>query len=160
MEDIKFLLKDGSQFVCRAIGVIVSGNKILLQGRKGNNTWGFPGGSITSFETSKETIIRECNEEIGEKVKIKRLLAVVEDFFNYLDKYNVHQILFYYLVELDENSNLLKTEEFDGIEEAKNLIFKWFDIDNSDTLIKPRQIFEKLKNNDNNIKHIILKEIQ
>lgn len=64
------------------------------------------------------------------------------------------------MVELDENSNLLKTEEFDGIEEGKNFIFKWFDIDNSDTLIKPRQIFEKLKNNDNNIKHIILKEIQ
>ena len=64
------------------------------------------------------------------------------------------------MVELDENSNLLKTEEFDGIEEGKNLIFKWFDIDNSDTLIKPRQIFEKLKNNDNNIKHIVLKEIQ
>ena len=51
-------------------------------------------------------------------------------------------------------------DEFDGIEEGKNFIFKWFDIDNSDTLIKPRQIFEKLKNNDNNIKHIVLKEIQ
>lgn len=160
MEDIKFLLKDGSQFVCRAIGVIVSGNKILLQGRKGKKTWGFPGGSITSFESSEEAIIRECKEEIGENVKIKRLLAVVEDFFNYLEKYNVHQISFYYLIELDANSNLLKAEEFDGIEEGKNLIFKWFDIYDSDTLIKPRQIFEELKNNDNTIKHIILKEIK
>ena len=41
----------------------------------------------------------------------------------------------------------------------KNLTFKWFDINDPDTLIKPRQIFEKLKNNDNTIKHIILKEL-
>ena len=159
MEDIKFLLKDGSQFVCRTVGVIVNNNKVLLQGRKGKSTWGFLGGSIASFESSKEAIIRECKEEIGENVKVKRLLAVVEDFFNYLGKYNVHQISFYYLIELDTNSKLLKIDEFDGIEEGKNLTFKWFDINDSDTLIKPRQIFEKLKNNDNTIKHIILKEL-
>ena len=69
-------------------------------------------------------------------------------------------IVLYLFINVLFHSNLLKTEEFDGIEEGKNLIFKWFDIDDSDTLIKPRQIFEKLKNNDNNIKHIILKEIQ
>ena len=80
MEDIKFLLKDGSQFVCRTVGVIVNNNKVLLQGRKGKSTWGFLGGSIASFESSKEAIIRECNEEIGENVKVKRLFAVVEDF--------------------------------------------------------------------------------
>ena len=159
MEDIKFLLKDGSQFVCRSVGVIVNGNKILLQGRKGKETWGFLGGSVASFESSEETIIRECKEEIGENVKVKRLLAVVEDFFNYLEKYKVHQISFYYLIELDQNSNLLNLEKFDGIEEGKNLTFKWFDINNSDALIKPRQIFEELKNNDDKIKHIILKEI-
>ena len=86
-------------------------NKILLQGRKEKETWGFLGGSVASFESSEETIIRECKEEIGENVKVKRLLAVVEDFFNYLGKYNVHQISFYYLIELDTNSKLLKIDE-------------------------------------------------
>lgn len=159
MEDIKFVLKDGSQFVCRAVGVIINKNKVLLQGRKGKNTWGFLGGSIASFESFEEAIVRECNEEIGENVNVKKLLAVVENFFNYLEKYNVHQISFYYLIELDTNSKLLKIDEFNGIEKGKNLTFKWFDINDTDTLIKPRQIFDELKNNDDTIKHIVLKEI-
>ena len=94
MDDIKFHLKDGSQFVCRAIGVVKYKNKILLQGRKGKNTWGFPGGSISCFESSDEAIIREFKEEIGERVKVSKLLAIVENFFNYLGEYNVHQISF------------------------------------------------------------------
>ncbi len=159
MDDIKFHLKDGSQFVCRAIGVVKYKNKILLQGRKGKNTWGFPGGSISCFESSDEAIIREFKEEIGERVKVSKLLAIVENFFNYLGEYNVHQISFYYLIELDNNSELLKIKEFNGIEDGKDLIFKWFNLDDTKTIIKPREIFEELKKVDGNIKHIILKEI-
>lgn len=158
MNDVKFVIENGNQFVCRAIGIIKKENKVLLQGRKGKNTWGFPGGSVAYFESSKETIIRELKEEIGADVKRLNLFAVVENFFNYLNNYDVHQISFYYLVDLDENNEVYKLNEFDGIEDGKGLVFRWFDID-TDAIVKPKIILDELKKGDNSLRHIILKEI-
>lgn len=157
MKDIKFTMGDGSQFVSRAIGIIKKGDQILVQGRKGKNGWGFPGGSISYLENSEETIKREFEEEIGEKVQIDRLFAIVEDFFKF-DSITVHQLSFYYILNLDKDSKYLNMNSFDGIEEGKNLIFKWVNLD-SDEIIKPTVIFEALKQNSNEIKHYIINEL-
>lgn len=42
-------------------------------------------------------------------------------------KYKVHKISFYYLIELNKNSNSLKSEKFDEIEEIYNF-FKIFSL--------------------------------
>lgn len=157
MKDIKFNLNDNNQFVSRAIGIIKKDNKILVQGRKGKNGWGFPGGSIAYLESSEETIKREFEEEIGEKVQIDKLFAIVENFFKF-DNTTVHQISFYYLLNLDNNSKYNNIDFFDGIEEGKDLIFKWVDLDN-DEVVKPSIIFNALKEKSDGIKHYIINEL-
>lgn len=157
MRDVKFKLDDNSQFVSRAIGIIKKDNQILVQGRKGKNGWGFPGGSIAYLENSEETIKREFEEEIGEKVQIDKLFAIVEDFFKF-DSITVHQLSFYYILNLDKDSKYLNTDSFDGIEEGKNLVFKWMNLD-SEEIVKPTVIFDALKQNSNEIKHYIINEL-
>lgn len=157
MKDIKFNLDNNNQFVSRTIGIIKKDNKILVQGRKGKDGWGFPGGSIAYLENSEETIKREFEEEIGEKVNINKLFAIVENFFKF-DTITVHQISFYYLLNLDNNSKYYGMDSFDGVEEGKNIIFKWIDLD-SNEIVKPSVIFNALKENSNDIKHYIINEL-
>ena len=157
MKDIKFNLDNNNQFVSRTIGIIKKDNKILVQGRKGKDGWGFPGGTIAYLENSEETIKREFEEEIGEKVNINKLFAIVENFFKF-DTITVHQISFYYLLNLDNNSKYYGMDSFDGVEEGKNIIFKWIDLD-SNEIVKPSVIFNALKENSNDIKHYIINEL-
>ena len=60
--------KDGVGFGCRAAGVVLSGNRILLQtiefdGDK-PEIWSLPGGRIEMLETSEEALVREMREEL------------------------------------------------------------------------------------------------
>ena len=67
-----------------------------------------------------------------------------EYFFEFgKDKY--HQFIFGHKVLIKDNEWILTREEFNGIEEGKDLIFKWFNLDDTKTIIKPREIFEELK---------------
>ena len=64
-----------------AIGLIRDGSgKILLQKRldpeipEAHKKWEFPGGRIDFGESAEETVVRECREEVGCEVAVKRLL--------------------------------------------------------------------------------------
>lgn len=144
--DIRLMIDD-VKFSSRAVGVLKKNNKILFQKRKSDEFWALPGGAIEVFERAKNVIIRELKEEIGlTDVKVVRPLWFVEYFFNF-NNTNQHQYIIGYLLDIDNKNKILSQEEFDGIEEGKNIIYKWIDINNiKDAKIKPDYLKEKLLN--------------
>lgn len=144
MEDIRLMIGD-VKFSARAVAVILKNNKILFQKRKKDEFWALPGGAIATLERGREVVIRELMEETGEiNAIVKRPLWFTEYLFNF-DEKKQHQYILGYLVDIPNNSVLLENEEFDGIEEGKNIIYKWFDLNEiNKSPIKPEYLKEKL----------------
>ena len=144
-KDINFKVDDYI-FNLRAVAIIIHDNKILFQKRKQDKFWALPGGKAKVGETTEETIKRELKEEIGiEKCSIEKMHSVSEYFFKF-EKNKYHQYIFAYIVKI-KNRKPLKTQNFNGIEEDQNLVFKWFDINNLKTApIKPEFLKDNLIN--------------
>lgn len=144
--DIRLMIED-VKFGSRGVGVLKKNNKILFQKRKDDEFWALPGGAIEVFERAKDVIVRELEEEIGiTDVKVVRPLWFVEYFFKF-DGLNQHQYIIGYLLDIDDNSDIVSKDIIEGIEEGKNIIYKWIDIDKiKESKIKPEYLKEKLLN--------------
>ncbi len=60
-----------------AAGMIRDANgRVLLQRRRDNGLWGFPGGLVDLGESATDAVIREFREEVGLDVEVKRLIGV------------------------------------------------------------------------------------
>ncbi|HHF56182.1 MAG TPA: NUDIX hydrolase [Thermoplasmatales archaeon] len=60
-------------------GVLIKGDKILLIKRKNEpfkGRWALPGGFVEYGETVEEAVLREFEEEVGLRARIKKLLGV------------------------------------------------------------------------------------
>ena len=152
--DIRLMIDD-VKFGARSVGVIKKNNKILFQKRKTDEYWALPGGAIEVLERSKDVVIRELEEEIGlTSVKVLRPLWFVEYFFTF-DSKKQHQYIIGYLLDIDDNSDILNKEYIEGIEEGKNIIYKWIDIkDLKNSKIKPDYLKEKLLNLDDSFEFL------
>lgn len=64
----------------RVRAVIIKDNKVLLIKRTKESSvyWVVPGGGVEDGETAEEALIRECEEELGVKIKINSLLVEIE----------------------------------------------------------------------------------
>ena len=146
MSDIRLMIDD-VKFSCRSVGVIIKNNKILFQKRVGDEFFALPGGAIGITEKGSDVIIREIEEETGEKqAKVIRPLWFVEYMFTF-NKVRNHQYILGYLVDIPNNSKLLKKDSFMGIEEGKNVYYEWIDFDKLlNTPIKPDYLYDKLLN--------------
>jgi ADP-ribose pyrophosphatase YjhB (NUDIX family) len=120
--------KDQAHFNYRVAGVAIHNGHILLDRSSRNNYWVLPGGHPELMESMAVALRREINEEIGAEVKIIRLLWVMENFFH--KKRDIHELSFYFLMELDPDSHLLKSDgPFQGQEKDNLLTFQWFSLD-------------------------------
>ena len=149
VKDINVKVND-INFVCRSCAVIRNGDKVLFQKRKNDKYYSLPGGKIEVLETVKDALKRELIEELGVEVEVKDIVSVVENFFEFNNE-KVHQYIFSYEVKLldDKYNNL---DEFEGIETLKEVIFKWFDIDELDEeFIKPNYLVKQLKSNEKSL---------
>ena len=146
MTDIRLMIDD-VKFSCRSVGVIIKNNKVLFQKRIGDDFFALPGGAIGITEKGSDVIIREIEEETGErKAKVIRPLWFVEYMFTFNNKRN-HQYILGYLVNIPNNSKLLKNNSFVGIEEEKNIYYEWISLDKlRETPIKPDFLYDKLLN--------------
>ena len=144
--DIRLMIEN-IKFGCRAVGVIKKNNKILFQKRCNDEFWALPGGAIEVLERAKDVVVRELEEEIGlTEITVKRPLWFVEYFFTFED-IKWHQYIIGYLLDIDENNEIINLDEIPGIEEGKNIVYKWISIDDlKDTPIKPDYLKEKLLN--------------
>ena len=152
--DIRVMIDD-IKFGARAVGVLKKNNKILFQKRKNDDFWALPGGGIEVMERAKDVIVRELKEEIDlDNVQVIKPLWFVEYFFNF-DNTNWHQYIIGYLLDIDDDNEIILKEEFDGIEEGKNIVYKWIDIkDIKNAAIKPEYLKEKLLNTDNDFEFL------
>ncbi|MFX1418119.1 MAG: NUDIX hydrolase [Promethearchaeota archaeon] len=138
--------EESNIFSYRVAGVAINNNKVLVHKSILDDFWSLPGGRCEFLEISKDALIREMMEEIGVKIKIKRPLYFVENFF-FFNKKNYHELSIFYLIELPLNSKKIfendtfygKETKLGSEEDAINgkeldLIFKWVELDDIENL--------------------------
>ncbi len=95
------------------VGVILEyKNNILIEkGKKATHSV-IPGGRVKTLEDTKNTLIREIQEEMHFDISKKdiKLQNVIENFFTSNDvKY--HELFFVYRIKLDENDEIIKRDK-------------------------------------------------
>lgn len=153
--DIRLMIDD-VKFGCRSVGVLKKNDKILFQKRKNDEFWALPGGAIEVLENSKDVVVRELEEEIGlVDVNVVRPLWFVEYFFEF-EGVMWHQYIIGHLLDINDDNKILNMDLIDGIEEGKNIIYKWFSVDEiKDAKIKPDYLKEKLLNINDNFEYVV-----
>ncbi|GIQ69661.1 DNA mismatch repair protein MutT [Xylanibacillus composti] len=102
---ISFDVNELQQFNLRVACLIVKDNCVLFQQFNNEDYWFLPGGRVEAMEETSATVDREINEEYGWKVKAKRLVWIVENFFR-LQGTDYHELGLYYLVEIEGALNV------------------------------------------------------
>ena len=86
-------------FNFRAAGLMIRNGKLLLIRDEGMEHWYLPGGRVRMFETSRQAVCRELNEELGIEVSDAELVLVNENFFT-LEGQKVHELGFFFRINL------------------------------------------------------------
>lgn len=154
-EDIMFVQKDFI-FSYRVGAVLYREGKILLQRSLGDEGYALPGGQVSFGEFSQKTLARKLMEETGAAVKVGRLCAVAEVFFQWQKP--CHQVNFYYLAEL-KNADALPQGSFNGYDllgrERRDLEFSWVPLGELDRIkIYPRCMKPYLKAMPDSVVHL------
>ena len=90
------------RFQLRAAGIAIRQGRVLVQNISGD-AWTFiPGGRVDQHETTRETVVREIEEEFGRTVEVGPLLFVIESFFPDRGK-QFHEMGFYFGVEVPDD---------------------------------------------------------
>ncbi len=154
---------DGHHFKYRVSAVAIRGKDVLIHRAEVDDFWALPGGHVEMTETSEEALKREMKEELGVYIEVKRLLWVAENFFEY-DGDRFHEVCFYYLIDLPDDSDMIKKDDvFYGSEGAYEylgkeieLIFKWHHLHELDQIkFYPNFLVEALKDIPEHTEHII-----
>lgn len=112
----------------RVVGVCIHQDHVLLHREAKDDFWVVPGGRPRLYESSRDALIREMDEEIATRVEVLRLLWVVENFFEYFGE-RLHELSFYYQMSLPEDSPYRDVGvDFTGQEGGVTLLFHWFPI--------------------------------
>jgi 8-oxo-dGTP pyrophosphatase MutT (NUDIX family) len=115
---------DGALFNYRVAGVAIADGKVLLHKTPSDKFWSLPGGRASLFEFSKDTLIREMQEETGMDVEVGEMIWVSENFFVYNDIKH-HELGFYYKMDIPD---LKDQNDFIGVEGDGELLFKWHSV--------------------------------
>ena len=106
--------------------------KLLLQKRKDNGCWGYPGGCVELGETILETAKRELHEETGLTAHSLELLDVFSGeylFYTYPNGDMVSVVDIVYLCEDFSGDMIMQTEETSDLQ--------WFGLDELPENISP-----------------------
>jgi len=150
MNDISFQVDD-KKFNYHVAALIVDGNRYLLQTNPRDNFWSMMGGRAKFNETSKETLIREINEELGIVIKKEEatLIHIVENFFDY-DNKKFHEMLFIYRVDC-KNYDIVNQQDFYCLDKDLDTNH-WYTFDEVQALnVRPQMLKEILLDTD--LKH-------
>jgi 8-oxo-dGTP pyrophosphatase MutT (NUDIX family) len=129
-EDMIIIARGEKRFRVRVAAAIIHEGRVLLQTFADHDGfWLLPGGNAEVMEPTVNGVIREMKEELGEVVRVERLLWVVDNFFRFGNA-DWHEIGFYWLASLPADSALLDRDSFPG-EERPGVKFtcRWHDVD-------------------------------
>ena len=153
-------LQNQKKFNFRVGGIITkdSGKKILLHQLEGFEFWLLPGGRVEMLEGTEDAIIREIKEELGIDVKVERLAAITESFFD-IKNITYHELAFDYILDAPKDTKIMQErDEFSGIE-GKKYRYKWFDREKlNEVTIKPIYLTPVLQELPEEVVHIIKDE--
>ena len=149
------------RFKGRANGIIINDGKLLAVKMGHNDFYCLPGGHIHLGENSYDGVLREVEEETGIKGLDAKLVYVVENFFKTAQDQTMHEICFYYLMQMAELGD--KSKDFTLIEndEGKliNMDFRWIDLNNiNEYKFKPMCVLEKISQGKFDLEHIIIED--
>lgn len=124
--DIKIKSEEGN-FKFRVAGLLEHDGRYLAVKIGDNSFYCLPGGHVEIGESTDVAILREMEEELGFPVKIKRLIAIAQNFYGKGDK-NFHELSYYYVVN-PVNESDVNTDDYERIENDKGVMkrleFKW-----------------------------------
>ena len=162
-KDILFKTED-FVFSYRVGGLLIHDGKILLQ-RPKDDDYAIIGGHVVSLETTKDTLVREFEEELHAKVAVDNLRAVGEMFFPWGNK-PCHQICLYYTVHLTDKNDIPLDGSFYGYDELDNeridLEFCWVPLEELSNGVKvyPLELIPHILSGRDEIVHFISKQIE
>lgn len=147
---------DAGRFSCRAAGLALHDGAILLQRDRRNDAWFLPGGRIEILETTRETLLREMQEELQVAVQIERLLWINEHFFTSQGKMR-HEIAFYFLMTVPpEFMTRTRNTPFFCQEADIRFVFRWLPLHRLPALnVMPRFLVEKLHALPQHTEHLV-----
>lgn len=160
VKDILFKSED-LVFSYRVGGIIIRDGKVLLQ-KPVNDDYAIIGGHVTSMEESKNTLIREYEEELHCDIVVDKLAAVGEIFFDWGNR-PCHQICLYYLIHLADERQIPLTGTFHGYDELDNeridLDFCWVPLEElANIKVYPLGLLDHILENDSNVYHFVYRE--
>ena len=119
---------DGWRFQPRVAAVCVWRDHVLLQRALDGAFWVLPGGRLLPLERTADALVRTMRWEIAQEVTVQRLLWVMEYVIRISGRV-VHELGFYYAVELPENSPFLDlTRDHAGVERGQDLLLRWYPV--------------------------------
>ena len=129
--DIRIDSNEG-KFKFRVCGILEHNNKYLTVRINGNRFYCLPGGHVELDEDTDMAVKREMQEELGYPIKVKKLIAINQNFFKTEEGKPFHEIGFYYIVEAEDETNVnpndYTREELDK-GKIQHLQFKWSTLD-------------------------------
>jgi len=148
--------KKRKHFKFRTVGVAMMKDHVLIHQYNGSTFWSLPGGHIDLQEDSQTALQREFIEETGHTINILRLLWITENFYKPSPEKKIHEIAFYYLIELKNH----EMENFNGFEKDKLLCFKWVPILSLPKYhLEPNFLIEALQNPlPRHIQHLVIQK--
>lgn len=130
----------------RAAAMIIHNNKVLLHNNEEDKHCCLPGGRIAIGESSKQTVEREAEEELGKKIEATDYLATVENFFVNSDGWKFHELMFIYRAEFIDEADKKIEHTLKNIEGHNYLHYDWVDIDKIDEVnLQPKVLKEIIK---------------
>lgn len=145
------------EYICDlgTASVLIKDNKILVQRDKDGNEYALPGGHVKIGETLENGLIRETMEEMGVKIACKRLLWSEECFWEWNGK-QVHNIAFYYLVDLCDGYDIPYIGEFISQKDNCNVVIGWMPIEEIQNItIYPEFLKKEIYHINEPMKHFV-----
>lgn len=106
----------------RTAGVLVRDGKVLVQ--RDGVEYALPGGHVQIGETTVEGLVREYKEETGADIQVGRLLWTEECIWTWNGKL-MHDLAFYYRIELCSSDSLPDTGEFVPQKDNGRIVLGW-----------------------------------
>ena len=107
----------------RVGGIAVYDDCLLVEQDFAHDFCFVPGGRVEYGENAVEALAREVREELGEDVKVGRLVLVTDNLFD-LDDDRFQEIALYFLIEFAHNSKVPDRDgSFEGTESGTT--FQW-----------------------------------
>ena len=157
--DIKFDTDEGI-FSVRVRALIIENVKLLALHDEHSPYYYLPGGKVEINETAEDAVLREVREELEISAQIVRPVFLAQNFYtDDLDGKRYHEIVLYYLLNV-ENTDLLSRGEKFVIKEGKHtLTFEWLDIASLEKeYLYPNFIKTEVINLPNELKFILERE--